>query len=492
MNEAGAKKISFIRAVESTDSGHKLLSAEDRGYAERIAAEQTRWQAAEQAERPSSAAYLARRAELLTDKLAQRHPKALRAFEAMRWWPWIGVLLPLLALVLGAAAEHIADRQRVNILAFPLLGLLLWNLAVYLMLAASVARTLVRGTGRRAGWLQEQIFGVRARFSPDAAGPLAAAFGRFALDWTQRSSPLLAARAARVLHLAAALLALGVIAGLYLRGLVLEYRAGWDSTFLDANAVHSLLAFFLQPVARLVGVPFPGVAEIAALRWSAGGGENAARWIHMYAATAMLWLVVPRLGLAAIAAWRERRIAADFPLALDDPYFRRVLSAWREVPARVRVAPYAYTPADAASEGLRRLARHLFGDRVDLKFSRTTDYGEEDSTVSGVDGAAGTDLLIALFNLGSTPETENHGVFLDRLESAAEGPVIVLVDESSFRRRLSCQAGSDARLAERRRAWNGLAGTRGLGAVYADLESADLAVVEREFELQLSRASGRN
>lgn len=492
MNEAGAKKVFFIRAVETADAERKLLSAEDRGYAERIAAEQTRWQAAGQGERPSSEGFLGRRAQLLSDKLAQRYPKALRAFEAMRWRPWLGVLLPLLAFALGAAAEHIADRQHVNILAFPLLGLMLWNLAVYLMLAASVIRALGKRTGRQAGWLQRQIFGVRGALSARAAGPLAAALTRFGLDWTQRSSPLLAARAGRVLHLAAALLALGVIAGLYVRGLVFEYRAGWDSTFLDANAVHALLAFFLQPAAQLIGVSFPDAAEIAALRWSAGGGENAARWIHMYAATAMLWVVVPRLVLAALAGRRERRIAADFPLALDEPYFRRVLSAWREVPARVRVAPFAYTPADAANEGLRRLARHLFGDSVDLHFSRAVDYGDEDGPAAGAhDASPGLDLLIALFNLASTPETENHGVFLDRLEAGAEGPLMVLVDESSFRRRLSAQPGSEARLAERRRAWTGLAGTRGLTAVFADLEAPNAAAVERELELQLSRASGK-
>ncbi len=491
MNEASAKKVCFIRAVETADAERKLLSEEDRGYAGRIATEQTRWQAAGQGERPSSQAYLFKRAELLTGKLAERFPKALRAFESMRWRPWIGLLIPLFAFVLGAAAEHVADRHRINILAFPLLGLLLWNLAVYLMLFAGAAHALGRRRTFGPIWLHRQIFGIRGAFGARAAGPLAAALARFVMDWTQRSSPLLAARAARVLHLAAALLALGVVAGLYLRGLVFEYRAGWDSTFLDANAVHALLAFVLQPAARLVGVPFPGVAEIAALRWSAGDGEIAARWIHMFAATALLWVVVPRLILAAIAARRERRRATDFPLAFDEPYFRRVLSAWREVPARVRIAPFAYTPAESANEGLRRLAAQLFGQSVKLQFSRPVDYGDEDVPApADRAGAPPTDLLVAVFNLAATPENENHGVFLDGLLSSGAGAVIALVDESSYRRRLAAQPGTQERLAERRRAWSGLAGTRGLGVVFADLEAADLAAVGRDLELQLSRAAG--
>jgi hypothetical protein len=289
--------------------------------------------------------------------------------------------------------------------------------------------------------------------------------------------------------LSAALLALGVIAGLYVRGLVFEYRAGWDSTFLEANSVHGMLAFFLKP-ATLIGWPFPNVAEIAALRWSAGTGENAADWIHMYAVTALLVVVLPRLILAAIARWRERRISTHFPLSLDEPYFRRVLSVWREVPARVRVAPYGYTPSEAACEGVQRLAAHLFGEGVKLQFATAVKYGDEDSpAASGRGESSAADLVIALFNLASTPETENHGVFLDGVKAQANGPVVVLVDESPYRLRLGAQSGTAVRLAERRQAWTGLVSTRGLVAVFADLEAPDLAGVERELDRQLSRVT---
>jgi len=488
MNEAAARKVLFIRAVEAGDADGKVLGEEDCGYAGRAAAEMVRWQAAEDGERPSSSAFVAKRAELLTAKLAQRFPKALRAFESMRWRAWVGVLLPVLALIVGAAAEHIADRHRLNILAFPLLGLVVWNILVYLLLAASAARMLATRSGRPPGWLQRQFSGLGSTVAPRAAGQLAGALARFVLVWTQLASPLLIARAARVLHLSAALLALGAIAGLYVRGLVFEYRAGWESTFLDANAVHGILGFFLQPAAQLIGLPFPGIAEIAALRWSSGSGENATRWIHFYALTALLAVVTPRLILAAFAGWRERSIARHFPLALDGPYFRRVLADWREVPARVRVAPYAYTPAEAASEGVRSLAARLFGASVHVQSARPVAYGEEDSLASGGHGgSSAVDVVIALFNLASTPEIENHGVFIDGLQAQAQGPIAVLVDESPYRRRLGAQPGADSRLAERREAWTGLASTRGLTAIFADLEAADLAAAARDLDGQLSR-----
>ncbi|HEY3461601.1 MAG TPA: DUF2868 domain-containing protein, partial [Casimicrobiaceae bacterium] len=86
-----------------------------------------------------------------------------------------------------------------------------------------------------------------------------------------------------------------------------------------------------------------------------GGGENAARWIHLYAATILLIVIVPRLVLAAIAWLRERRLRTHFPLALDTPYFERLVRAWREGRLAVRVVPYSFDVPAASREGLVRL-----------------------------------------------------------------------------------------------------------------------------------------
>ena len=131
------------------------------------------------------------------------------------------------------------------------------------------------GSRRPPGWLHRAIAGARSGLDARAAGALSGAFSRFGLDWLERSAPLVAARAGRVLHLAAAMLALGAIAGLFVRGLAFEYRAGWESTFLGAPAVHAILSFVLGPAARLTGIALPGVTELEALRW--GGGTRRER-----------------------------------------------------------------------------------------------------------------------------------------------------------------------------------------------------------------------
>ncbi len=489
MDETAARQVLFVRAVEGADVAGEVLTEEDRRYAGRAGAELVRWHAADRGERPSAEAFVVKRAELLAAKVAERWPRVGRALDAMRWRPWIGIALPAAAFASGLLAEHISNPGRVNILAFPLLGIIVWNLAVYVWLLVRTLGALSGGARRGPGRVAELLAGARRGLAALAAGPLATAVGSFALDWGERSAPLVSARAARVLHLSAALLAVGAVAGLFLRGLVFEYRAGWESTFLDAQSVHAVLTFFLGPAARIVGEPFPSVQDIAALRWDAGvgTGENAGRWIVLYAVTVLGVVIVPRLLLAAVAGWRERRLSRRFPLSLDEAYFRRILSRWRESPARVEVQPYAYTPAEPTVQGLRRLGAALFGDSAEVNISPPVAFGEEDALApTPAEAQSAPDLVIALFNLGSTPETENHGVFLDTLKTRTPGALAVLVDEAPMRQRLGGQAGAEARLAERRDAWSGLAQTRGLQAVFADLTAHEFAGAQRALDVQLT------
>jgi hypothetical protein len=487
MDENAARRVLLVRAAEGSDSAGTLLSEDDRRYAARAAAELVRWQATDRGERASAEAFIATRAELLTAKLVERSPRTGRALAAMRWRPWIGIALPAIALASGLVAEHIADPGHVNVLAFPLLGIIVWNLAIYVWLLVRTMRAIVRRSRREPGWVAQLLSGARRNLMERVTGPLAVAAASFAFEWGERSTPLIAARAARILHLSAAALAFGAIAGLFLRGLAFEYRAGWDSTFLDAPAVHGLLASFLGPAARFIGQPFPSVEEVAALRWNAGGGENAARWIYLYTVTVAALVIVPRLVLAAIAGLRERRLSSRFPLPLDEAYFRRLLSGWREAPARVEVIAYAYTPAEDARQGLQRLAAAMFGDDVQVHWARSIAFGDEDTLGAARDRSSpAADMVVALFNLAATPETENHGVFLDRLKLRTPGRMAAIVDEGPYRSRLGAQAGADARMAERRQAWSDLAQTRALRAVFIDLSLPELTAAQRELDAELT------
>jgi hypothetical protein len=250
--------------------------------------------------------------------------------------------------------------------------------------------------------------------------------------------------------------------------------------------VHAILSFFLSPAAQLIGVSFPSVDEIAALRFADGtpGNANAALWIHLYAVTVGAVVIVPRLMLALVAAWQERRRSRGFTFDMNEPYFRRLAGSFTAGAARLRVIPYSYTVDEAAMSGLRAVAVALLGDDAEVALHPTITFGAESSASQMLTAAdPGVLLTLALFGLAATPENENHGTFLKALRSASESArLAVLIDESGYRRRLGGQAGADTRLEERRNAWRYFCRTLELEAAFVDLSAPDLRALERDLE----------
>lgn len=486
MDENTARDVLLVRAIETADPANRVLSEDDRRLATRSAAELARWDASAHGRPPSAEVFLGKRAELLIKRIAMQQPAIARAASALAWRPWIGIVIPLAALLIGLGLEHIADRQRVNILAFPLFAIVAWNLVVYLLLALQGLGAF--GRSQLAG-LRRWIAGIGQRALRAGSGPLAGAVGTFGAEWAKLIAPLSTARVARVLHLAAALLAAGAVAGMYVRGLVFEYRAGWESTFLDAPAVHAILSFFLSPAANLLGMQFPTVDQIAAIRFGTPtAGENAGRWIHWYAITVGALVIIPRLVLFLVATARERWLAGRLPLDLDAPYFRRLIGPFARGAVRLRVVPYSYSVDETSTAGLRAVAQRLLGEDAELVLAPSVAYGDEQGAGRGI---VPTDpqvpMTIALFSLAATPESENHGAFVAALRAAlAEGRsrCAALVDESGYRRRLGAQAAD--RLVERRAAWQAFGAAQGLALACIDLEAPDLSQAERALEPALA------
>ena len=91
-----------------------------------------------------------------------------------------------------------------------------------------------------------------------------------------------------------------------------------------------------------MGIALPRtIEEVAALRWvGAGGGGDAAPWIHLLALLLTALVVLPRLGLAALAwvAGRRLQLPGSLPL-LVATYARRVLGAGRDAAATEGAEP---------------------------------------------------------------------------------------------------------------------------------------------------------
>ena len=489
MNEASARQVLLLQALETGGGPGLRWTAQDSAWASRAALESTTASAA-------ADEFVAERARHAMLSLAPREP-AVAGELARRGWPRLGWLwAAAIGLLAGGLADAIGSGQRINLLAPPVWGVVAWNLLVYLLLLWGTARAALARRPAVAGPVTRGVQAWLGRWHRRRAGGDAAVAQAFMLAWAQNSAPLNTARAAGLLHTAAAALGLGLLVGLYARGLVLDYRAGWESTFLDAGQVHAALAWLMAPAVALSGIAVPDAAALQALRWSPEqplAGVSAAPWIHLYALTLTLFVVLPRAALALWSGWRARRLSQHFFLALDGPYFQRLLRHRQGGAARVQVLPYAQAPAPRAEQGLRALVEQTFGDAAQMYIAPVVAFGAEDEPAAATWLPAGTTLVVALFDLTATPEAENQGRFVERLSlapasAAASGAppgVAMLIDETAFAKRFGA---TGERIAQRRVAWRTLAETLGKTPVFVDLAVPDLPAAEQALQAALGPA----
>jgi hypothetical protein len=469
VQEREVQALLLVRAVEEVDAEGRVWPEHEREAATRRALAESGLP-----EGNATAATLSLRARLLLADLERRFPAVGRALAWARGGAGLSLAICVAALAIGVATNLLGPRRQINLLAFPLLALIGWNLAVYLLSAFSpLLRTRVGGLSAPLLWLPPGLRqgGRGRRGKPRSAGAVVArALPRFVGWWRDAAAPLLAARARRTLHLAALCMVGGAMGGMYLRGIAFEYRATWESTLLDRSAVQGLLTMVLGPAASLLGVAIPDVGPLRA-----PGSGDAAIWIHLYATTTLIVVVLPRALLALAAGWRARRLAADVPVDLQQEYYLKLAAAWRGEATRVAVIPYSYRPEPHESEALKRLLYTRFGGRSHIEAGPTLEYGVEAGAAIGAAGGAGdsggesSDVhRVVLFNLAQTPELEVHGGFLRELKQRADErgeQLAVIVDVSRYRATVS----DPRRIEERIEAWRQAVSGAGL-----DLDAVDL------------------
>lgn len=444
LRETDARAVLLLQAAESVPDS-PLWTAEDRAWATRLARETL-------PDRADDTRSVSERARHAMKRLLPRAP-GLAALASRHSWhaAW-----PVLALGLGGLfgvfVDQLGGTQRINLLAPPLWGVVMWNLAVLVALAANALRR--RGAARpgalRTGlerWIEPTL---SLQSLSDAERPISSAF---AVAWADAARGLRSLCAASLLHLAAAGLAVGMVGGLYLRGLLLDYRAGWQSTFLAAPQAQAMLDTALAPASRLTGIGVPAVAPLRVTAEQPPQGE-AADWLHLYAATLLIFVIAPR-GL--LAAWSLRRTAAlarRLPLPLD-----ATLTGWlhalRGAAVTLRVVPHLQAPGPAAMLALREALARRWGDELVLDWSPRVAAGDEEQPRLP---AGALPPWVVWADLGATPEVEAQGRLIAALR--ARGATVTLaLDETAFVQRFVTMP---ERVAQRRQAWQDFAVAQGV------------------------------
>lgn len=262
-----------------------------------------------------------------------------------RW----ALLLAVVAYLAGAFLDRwTAEGKIINLLSPPILGLILWNLAVYLWLLLSLmlpARP-IDSTGAGIRRLLARVMTKGAQLK------LRQAQRDFALKTLQLAGAETAAAVSFALHLSAAAFAVGMMASIAVRGIGTAYVVGWESTWLAESP--ATIAFMLEALlgwipASLVGSVDFSVTGIEAMNLTAGGAAaQVAPWILRLIGLLTAAVVIPRLFLSLLAAWsiRRARRSIRFPLSLISV----------PVPHLEQPAPKAARPLSKARDGSRNEA----------------------------------------------------------------------------------------------------------------------------------------
>jgi hypothetical protein len=415
MNTTEFSKIMLVQALEESDPhGHHLPT---RHHATQQARDQHRPSPDHSLE--GNVPFLMKRTEIMWAFVNKAFPALAKSWDRLQVdIPTALVAIP--ALGAGLLINGFGESQRVNLLNFPLFLLLLWNFGIYLsaglmpLLKSSMKTTWLDTT---ALWLSQlagnwgQRSGPLMKLSNPPAFPwVQEAMKRFmTLSWPH-VGPLWIQRLRQLLHLGAACMALGIVLGLYIRGLALDYQATWESTFLSANQVQVLLHTLLGPAAWLLSYPFPDVSEILNLQAPQHG--PAAPWIHMWAVTALTVIVIPR----SIMAWM----------------CQRSLSPDRGQGVHVDIMPYSYHPSPVAKHFLDLGFLDLFGNLATIQWQPAMPFA------------------------GQTPEVEVQGEWLHTIQTQMDrartgSRLLVLLDEEPYG-----QTVDKTRVIERRQAWQRL------------------------------------
>jgi len=296
------------------------------------------------------------RAQFLFDHLASAYQSVI---HLARLPTPLTLPVCLIALVLGFATNLLGPAEKIHVVRNPVLLLVAWNLFVYFVLflvfltkpgkknlvspSSKPAGAKQPTNNRRAAVSEAKIniprlaqffmpglwhFFHRVAMSASEKKKLADVIGRFSVNWYAVAAPLVVARWEVMLHLGALFLATGAVAGMYFQGLFQGYQAIWSSTFITGEpAVVRFVHFLFGPsllVSDLLGLGLAG--RIDAARLLSPLGDKAAAWIHLFAITVMITIVIPR---AALAAWQWRNLKRwrnHISLRLD-PYYGEVIEA---------------------------------------------------------------------------------------------------------------------------------------------------------------------
>lgn len=437
------------RALEEGDADGVLVNAERRREATAhtragLASEEITGDVLEE----RSESFLDKRAEWLEREAVGWRGDLIHVLDLLRVpqgrWSWALAGWGL-ALVTGYWFTDLGQAGEFNLLALPLVGLLAWN-AVVIILGLLCELMPTSAVAGRGGWVAEFLAHGISRMGKATKEVESGVAETVRTRYEELAWPLawrrLQMRLRIWLHVAAALLALGGAAALYARGWSHEYRAVWESTLLGKSEASAFFETLFKPASKVLRTPVP-LDQIEGMHRTLGKvamPAPALTWIHLYAGTLLVLIVLPRLLLAGLGAARCGRVVAQPARALSwGGYLRALLRAVEGGSERIQVLVHAIEPTAHHREVWDRGVRERFGGMARAEYVRIP-AGEEDEFAAVWQPVCAN--LVMLFNMATTPEAEVQRRLVSDvrqrlLTKHAEPELVVLLDGTSLAGRWS-------------------------------------------------------
>ena len=259
------------------------------------------------------------------------------------------------AFLLGLATNLLGPARQIHVIRNPIFILIAWNLLVFLAIFVLFLRHKIKkpqlsrvvpaqnGLGAdklesfrssggnnpsQASWVVKYLlpglwhFFHRMIFAIHEHKNLAHILRRFSQHWLSVAGALVVSRWRRLLHLGSVCIATGAVTGMYFRGLFQGYQVVWDSTFIvGQEAVATFIRALFGPslwLSNFFGLDLANQISIGRLLTPAG--DQADGWIHLFAISVLVAVVLPRLALAAWESSRIDRLSKNIALPLDRYY----------------------------------------------------------------------------------------------------------------------------------------------------------------------------
>jgi hypothetical protein len=430
LTELQAQRVVLVKSLEQAQDTGGRWSASDAKEATRATNELV-------GKKVPFDQFLARRAEWVIEELNKRKPNEKIDVRLPRWPMSAGWLLIVMAMTVGLLTDHLATDQRVNIIAYPLLLLVLWNLLVCLWSVSQWFSQLFTPKHTQGSLLLNMVGKWRLHGAISiAAGKGVPWVDNFKTEWSSASARLNQARLNLAFHSAAVCFTLGVVLGLFLRALVKGYMACWDTSFVEVSAgtVHAIASLVLTPGAVLLNRSLPDVQHIAGLHCRSTNGELAGPWIILYIGSILAWIIIPRMLLGASAGITNWRLRRTFPLPINNAYFNTLRAVRSGNAVGVLAIPFRYELTAQIRSNLAKLLERVHGLAVTISVQKPVLMGEDSGDWKTALGNERHIAFFVIFNLTATAEPDAHSQLLRRILEDVDGraPVIPIVDTSTY------------------------------------------------------------